>query len=304
MKKIIIAGGTGFLGTIITDFYTQKGYKIVILTRKNRINESNVQYVKWDAKTQGYWTTKLEGAEMLINLNGKSVDCRYNDKNKELIYDTRIQSTWTLQKAMEQLKNPPKLWINASSATIYRHSLDQPMTEQKGELGIGFSVDVVKKWESAFFENELPKTRKVALRIAIVLGKNGGALQPLLGLSKIGMGGKQGKGNQMFSWIHEIDFVNIVDFVKQNENLEGIINVSSPHPLSNKSVMQKIRKAIGRPFGIPMPKWLLEIGARIIKTETELIVKSRYVLPERLLQQHYKFKFSDFDTAIEHLVGE
>ncbi|MEQ8808864.1 MAG: TIGR01777 family oxidoreductase, partial [Imperialibacter sp.] len=233
------------------------------------------------------------------NLNGKSVDCRYNEKNKQLIYDTRIEATDVLGQALRQLKNPPRVWINAASATIYRHALDRDMDEETGEIGHGFSVDVCRKWEQTFFGAEAPGTRKVALRTAIVLGREGGALQPLKNLAKIGFGGPQGKGNQYFSWLHENDFARIVDYVIENDSLSGVYNAAAPHPLTNREVMKALRKAANRPVGLPMPEWLLHFGAWLINTETELILKSRRVVPGRLLESGFKFQHSTIEEALE-----
>ncbi|WP_111669782.1 TIGR01777 family oxidoreductase [Algoriphagus litoralis] len=300
MKNIVLAGGTGFLGQCIIDHHKSDS-KISVLTRGATRNVNNVHYLNWDGKTLGNWSTALENADVLINLNGKSVDCRYTQKNMDLIYSTRLDSTEVLGKAIQQCKIPPKLWINSSSATIYRHSLDKSMDEETGEFGTGFSVDVCKKWEDVFNSFHLQDTRKVAIRTGIVLGKNGGALSPLKTLAQLGLGGKQGKGNQFFSWLHEKDFLNILDFVMQNEKIHGAINVSSPNPIPNEEFMMKLRKVYKVRLGIPMPRWLLEIGAVIIRTETELVLKSRKVIPKRLLDEGYKFQFPRIDESLVDL---
>ena len=302
MKKIIIAGGTGFLGECLSSFYLTKGFQVIILTRKQQADKAPLFYHKWDGKSIGDWAETLENAEALINLTGKSVDCRYNERNKQLIYDSRLDATRILGLAVAACRIPPKVWINAASATIYRHSLDKPMDEETGEVGTGFSVDVCKKWEAAFNEQKVPQTRKIILRISIVLGYEKGALQPLKNLAKLGMGGKQGPGNQYFSWIHERDFVNIIDFVIQNREMEGVYNVAAPHPVSNSQLMDHIRSILKIPFSIPMPSWLLRIGAVLIKTETELILKSRYVVPQKLLQKNYTFEFPTIEKALNDLL--
>ncbi|MCB0493087.1 MAG: TIGR01777 family oxidoreductase [Cyclobacteriaceae bacterium] len=299
MKKIILAGGSGFLGKCIIDHY--RDAQIVVLTRGKSNTRENVQYVNWDGKTLGAWAEQFEEAEVLINLNGKSVDCRYTEANKKLIYSTRLESTEVLGKAIQQCENPPKLWINSSSATIYRHALDRPMDEVNGEIGTGFSVDVCQQWEKTFNSIETGSTRKVAIRTAIVLGKNRGALKPLKNLARLGVGGKQGPGNQYFSWIHEQDFVNIIDFIIKHEELNGEINVSSPNPVTNEHIMQALRKAVNVPLGIPMPSWLLEFGAILIGTETELVLKSRRVVPKRLLDAGFKFKYLEIENALTDL---
>ena len=302
MKKIVIAGGSGYLGQCLSNYFTNQGYHIVILTRTHQLDKVSVHYEKWDAKHLGAWTHQLEGAEALINLTGKSVDCRYTERNKQLIYDSRLCATHVLGEAIRKLKQPPKLWVNAASATIYRNALDREMDEDTGDIGSGFSVDVCKKWEQAFGEEETPDTRKVALRIAIVLGKNGGALQPLKQLTKVGFGGKQGKGNQYFSWLHEEDFCRMIQFLIGNKELKGVYNAAAPNPIPNKGVMKMLRNELGIPFGLPMPEWLLTIGARIIQTETELILKSRRVVPKRLLEAGFQFKHPGLKGALNDIL--
>jgi uncharacterized protein (TIGR01777 family) len=300
MKKVILAGGSGFLGKCIIDHY-RSNTRIIVLTRGEPRTSENVQYVQWDCKTLGTWAEIFEGTDVLINLNGKSVNCRYTEQNKKLIYSTRLVTTEVLGKVIQQCANPPKLWINSSSATIYRHALDRPMDEETGDIGTGFSVDVCQQWEKTFKSIQTVSTRKVAIRTAIVLGKGGGALTPLKNLAKLGVGGKQGPGNQYFSWIHEQDFVNIIDFISGHDELNGELNVSNPNPITNEHIMRALRKAVGVPFGIPMPTWVLEFGAMLIGTETELVLKSRRVVPKRLLDAGYKFQFTTIEDALTDL---
>lgn len=227
--KIVIAGGSGFIGQNLNQYFNRKGYMVKTLSRK----PNNKSEVLWDGKTLGYWVSELDGADVLINLAGKSVDCRYNEKNKTEIHDSRVDSTRILQLAMNSVKNPPKIWINSSTATIYEHSLKEPNDEINGKIGHGFSVNVAKAWEKEFFSQSDEQTRKVALRSSIVLGKQGGALQPFIGLAKFGLGGKQGNGLQMVSWIHTEDFSRAVEFIIEHKNIEGCINITSPNPLRN-----------------------------------------------------------------------
>lgn len=304
MKKIIIAGGTGFLGKMLSEHFANHNYEVVVLSRSDRTSAGNISYVKWDGEHLADWKSELEGAKALINLCGKSVDCRYTASNKKSIYDTRLNSTKVLGKAINTCAKPPEVWVNSSSATIYRHAEDRDMDEETGEIGTGFSVDVCQKWESAFFDAITPKTRKAALRIAIVLGKNGGALQPLKSLAKIGFGGRQGSGDQYFSWIHEKDFINAVNFILENEESSGVYNLAAPNPVKNIQFMSVLRKALKIPFGIPMPKWMLEMGALIIRTETELILKSRRVVPKKLMEEGYTFQFPHLETALSNLVAK
>ena len=292
--KIIIAAGTGFLGRNLENYFLDKNYEVKILTR----NPKRKNEIFWDAKTIGIWKDELEHADVLINLAGKSVDCRYNDKNRKEIYNSRIDSTRVLQKAIDKCQNLPKIWLNASSATIYVHSETHLNTEKNGIIGDDFSMNICKSWEKEFFKTENQSIRKVALRTSIVLGKNGGAFPKFKQISKLGLGGKQGRGNQLMSWIHIDDFCEAVNFIIENENLEGAINITAPKPLSNEDMMGQIRKKIKVSFGIPSPVWLLELASVFIKTETELMLKSRNVYPEILLENGFKFQFNDFHQAL------
>ena len=301
MNKLIIAAGTGFLGQVLIHHFKDKFDEIVILTRGKSKTIDGIKYVNWNAKNFSGWENELENATVLINLAGKSVDCRYTKENKKEILWSRIQSTKILNKAVLNCANPPKHWLNSSTSTIYRFSLDKQMDEVNGEIGNDFSINVALSWEKAFFKIETPNTLKTALRTSIVLGKNGGAFIPLKTLAKIGFGGKQGNGNQFVSWIHEEDFANAVDFIIQKE-MTGIVNVVSPQPVRNADFMQKLRKAVGFPFGIPLNTFLLEIGSFIIRTQPELVLKSRNVIPKRLLDNGFKFKFEDIDEAFKDLI--
>lgn len=296
--KIIIAGGTGFLGENLETYFTKKANQVYILTRKpQRENE-----IYWDAKTIGDWKNILEKADVLINLTGKSVDCRYHDKNKQEIYSSRIESTRILQEAIDLCTEKPKIWLNASSATIYVHSEKHLNTEEDGVIGDDFSMNICKSWEEEFFKGKNEETRKVALRTSIVLGNNGGAFPKLKMITKLGLGGKQGRGNQMVSWIHIDDFCNAVDWIIQNENINGAINITAPAPISNKMMMNELRKQYKVPFGLNAPVWQLEIASIFMKTETELLLKSRNVYPEKLVESGFRFSFPTFNEAILNLL--
>ncbi|MFC4163331.1 TIGR01777 family oxidoreductase [Epilithonimonas zeae] len=295
--KIIIAAGTGFLGRNLEKYYLNKNYEVKILTR----NPKRKNEIFWDAKTIGTWKNELEYADVLINLTGKSVDCRYNEKNKKEIYDSRINSTRVLQKAIDESQNPPKIWLNASSATIYVHSEIHLNTESNGIIGDDFSMNICKSWEKEFFKLKNPNIRKVALRTSIVLGKNGGAFPKFKQITNLGLGGKQGRGNQLMSWIHIDDFCEAVNFIIENENLKGAINITAPKPLTNEEMMKRLRDKFKFPFGISSPVWLLEIASIFIRTETELMLKSRNVYPEILLQNDFKFRYDTFEKALEKL---
>lgn len=299
MRTIVIAGGTGFLGVALTDFFEKKGDKVTILTRSPKA----ANHQQWDAKTLGPWTDRLEGSDILINLTGKSVDCRYTDINRDTITRSRVDSTRILQQAIEGLKKPPQVWLNASSATIYMHAENTLMTESKGIVGDDFSMNVCKQWERAFFAQNLPKTRKLALRTSIVMGNDGGAFPRLKTITKLGLGGTMGRGQQQMSWIHIDDFCRAVEFVIGQNDLNGKVNVTAPNPMRNRDFMALMRKLMKAPFGMKQPKALLEIGAALIGTETELLLKSRNVYPERLLRHGFSFKYEHFEDAGKALIG-
>jgi uncharacterized protein (TIGR01777 family) len=294
-KKIVIAGGTGFVGQYLFKKFEDSGYGVFIISRQSG-------HINWN--NAGAITETLENSEMLINLAGRSVDCRYSKKNKKEIYESRIETTKTLGEAILKCKNPPELWMNSSTATIYRHAEDRPMTEDGGEIGSGFSVDVATNWEKTFFGFKLPNTRQVALRMAIVLGRDGGVISPLKNLVRFGLGGKQGKGNQMFSWIHIEDLFTVIIYLQQHKELSGIFNTSSPNPVNNLTLMQLLREKMKVKIGLPSPAWFLKTGAVIINTETELILKSRWVIPERLLQSGFEFRYLKIEDALINILGE
>ncbi|MBP4139326.1 TIGR01777 family oxidoreductase [Flavobacterium geliluteum] len=303
MKKLIIAAGTGFLGQVLVDHFKNKFEEIVILTRGNSKTIDGIRYVNWDGRTFSGWENELENAAVLINLAGKSVDCRYTKENKKEILLSRIESTKILNQAVLKCQNPPKHWLNSSTSTIYRFSLDKQMDEVDGETGNDFSMNVALSWEKAFFKTETPNTLKTALRTSIVLGKKGGAFVPLKTLAKLGFGGKQGKGNQFISWIHQDDFANAIDLIIEKE-LTGVINIVSPQPIRNSEFMKQLRTAVGAPFGIPISTFLLKMGSFIIRTETELVLKSRNVIPKRLLENGFKFKYENADAAFKNILNK
>lgn len=302
MKKLVIAAGTGFLGQALIAYFKDKVQEIIILTRKPLPNKDNIRYVYWDAKTLGSWQAELNNADALINLTGKSVNCRYTITNKNEILNSRIDSTAVLDKAVAQCANPPKHWINASTATIYRHSEDLQMDENNGEIGTDFSMNVAKMWERIFFGTDTLGTLKTAIRTSIVLGNTGGAFPIMKSLAKAGLGGKQGNGRQYISWVYELDFARAVEFIL-TEKLTGPVNVTAPNPIKNTSFMSALRNAVNMPIGIPQPEWLMKIGAKVIGTETELVLKSRNVVPVRLLKSGFEFKFDHAENAIKALAN-
>ncbi len=302
--KIILAGGNGYLGGVLAKHFSSMANEVIILARKPQAETGNIKTMLWDGKTIGEWVYSLQEADLLVNLCGKNVNCRYTEKNKKEIFDSRLIPTRLLGKAIKEMENPPKLWFNITSATIYRHAEDRPQDEFTGEIGNGFSIEVCKAWEKSFFENETPHTRKIALRMGIVLGLKDGAFPRLLNLVKLGMGGKQGNGEQYMSWIHEEDAARSIEWLLNHPEIEGVVNCTAPEAIKNHVFMHSIRKAFGRSFGLPAPAWLLAIGAKIIGTETELILKSRWVKPVVLLDSGFEFKYGKIDEAMRALSGE
>ncbi len=295
MKKIVLAGGTGFVGQYLEQKFTDQGYQVVIISRQpGHLNWSNHTGI----------VNALEGAEMVVNLAGKSVNCRYTEANKREIFDSRMETTEALGTAILACDNPPPLWINSSTSTIYRHAEDRPMTEANGEFGSGFSVEVGKAWEQAFFSFKLPNTRQAALRLSIVLGKDGGVMTPYENMVRFGLGGKQGNGRQMFSWIHLEDVYRIILFIRDHETISGVLNTTSPEPVTNRDLMKQLRLTMDRKIGLPATKWMLNMGAVVIGTEPELILKSRWILPERLQQAGFKFTYPTLDKALENILHD
>ena len=309
--RIVIAGGTGHLGTTLAEHFQSKEHSITVLSRSTY--PSSWPIILWDGETLGDWVSQLEGADVLINLAGRSVNCRYTPANRASIMNSRVRSTRVLGEAIARLANPPRLWMNSSTATIYRHSLDRPMDEDTGEFGghesgapetWRFSIEVARNWEDAFFSAVTPRTRKIALRSAVVMSpQSGGAFDILLRLVRFGLGGPVGSGDQYISWIHEVDFARAVEHFISNEKMEGAFNVASPNPLPNRAFMRELRRAYGMKIGLPAPEWLLEIGTQLLQTESELVLKSRRVVPGRLLRSGFQFEFPEWPIAAADLVS-
>ncbi len=300
-EKIIIAGGSGFIGQELANYFKNK-FHVIVLTRGNSKTENGITFINWDAKNLANWAVELEDAEALINLTGKSVDCRYNEANKAEIYASRLDSTAILGEAIKQCKQKPKVWMNAASGTIYRNEYEKPNTETDGIIGEGFSVDVCQKWEQLFYSFSFNEVRQINLRIAIVLQKDKSVMVPFKNLAKFGLGGKAGSGKQMFSWIHIADFCSAIDYFINNNNCAGTYNLAAPNAVTNDYFMQQVREKLNVPIGINQPKWVLEIGAWLISTETELLLKSRWVYPERLIKEGFEFKFITIEESMENLI--
>jgi uncharacterized protein len=288
--KIVIPGGSGQVGRILARHFVAAGHAVTVLTRNPKTAPWRMFY--WDGATAGEWIGEIEQSDVCINLAGRSVNCRYHAANRRIIYESRIHTTELLNRTIASLAHPPRVWINASTATIYRHSLDRAMDEA-GELGgnepgapdtWNFSIDVAKGWEQAFYSTPTPRTRKIAIRSAMTMSPDrGGVFDVLLGFVRRGLGGAEGSGNQFISWIHEADFARAIDLLIAREEFDGVVNVASPNPLPNREFLRALREAWGVRFGLPMPASLIEIGTFLMRTESELVLKSRRVVPGRLL---------------------
>jgi uncharacterized protein (TIGR01777 family) len=304
-RRIVIAGASGFMGTRFAELFRADGDEVVTIGRRAGANASDAVWGDERAIAE-----LVDGSHLVLNLAGKSVNCRYNAKNKAEIFRSRLETTAELGRAVQAVATPPSVWMNASTATIYRDARDRPMTEADGELGEGFSVDVATSWERVFFEHAREGVRQVALRTAITLG-DGSALTPLAWLTRLGLGGSQrgryhgagtGKGDQHFSWVHLDDVYRAIRFLEVTP-LEGAVNVTSPNPSTNREVMATLRRVFDVPFGMPLQRWMLEIGSIGIRTETELILKSRWVLPARLLEAGFVFEFPELEPALRDILN-
>lgn len=311
----VIAGGSGFIGSAVARAFAEEGFALRTIGRRAPARWSDAAAVR----------AAVEGADVVVNFAGRSVNCRYTDRNRRDILDSRVATTRLLREAIASAQRPPRVWLNASTATIYRHAMDRPNTESDGEIGSGFSVDVAASWERELFGGALPQTRRVALRMAIVLG-DGPAARMLLTLARCGLGGTQfdgwcpphrryrgigdrpsgddrapryrTAGRQRFSWVHIDDVVSAIRFIRDEERLSGPINIVSPHPSDNRTLMRTLREVVGAPLGIPTRRWMLELGMWALRSEPELILKSRWVLPETLTAAGFAFAHPDLRAAL------
>lgn len=309
--RIVLPGGTGQIGHILARHFHEQGHDVTVISRHPKPAEWHT--VVWDANTLGDWADSFDGADLVINLAGHTVNCRYNETNRRTIKNSRIFATHLVGQAIARSPRPPRTWMNASTATIYRHALDRPMDELTGELGGNepnapgkwqFSVEVATGWERSFFAAETPRTRKVALRSAMVMSPDrGGVFDTLLSLVRWGLGGPAGRGRQYVSWIHDIDFIRAIEFLIEHENLSGPINIASPNPIPNREFMCCLRHSWCTSYiGLPAPRWALAIGAIMMRTETELVLKSRRVVPGILLESGFDFHFPNWRGACSDLV--
>jgi len=308
--KVVIPGGSGQVGRVLARAFHQRGDEVVVLSR-TQTDAPPWRVMKWNGETLGDWASEIEGADTVINLAGQSVNCRYTAENRRILIDSRVKSTRVVGQAIAQANNAPRVWLQASTATLYAHRYDAPNDEATGVIGGSepnapdtwrFSIEVVKKWERELNAAATPNTRKVLMRSAIVMTPDGGGpFDMLLRLVRFGLGGRFGDGKEYVSWIHDQDFVRTVDWLIQHEELEGPVNLAAPNPLPNSEFMQTLRKAWGILFGLPATEWMLELGAFVLRSETELMLKSRRVIPTRLLQSGFTFEFPTWTEAANDL---
>ena len=304
--KIVLAGGSGFLGRALAGRFVEAGMEVIVLGRGTGLPNDfpEARFVAWDAKSRGSWESELDGAGALINLCGRSVDCRYNEGNRRLIINSRVQATKVLGDACSASTNPPKAWLNAGTATIYEDRRgDLPSHDEESDnLGHGFSVGVAKAWEKAFFKENHPGIRKIAMRITIVFGQAGGAFPVMRRFAKLGLGGSQGPGSQWMSWLHLDDWVGIMEWLLENEQISGVVNLAAPNPTTNACFMREMRRRYAPlGLGMPAPSFAVHIGSFFLRTAPELVLKSRKVVSRVLADGGYSFKYPAIEEALDDL---
>jgi uncharacterized protein (TIGR01777 family) len=309
--KVVLAGGTGQIGAMLARHFASRGDEVVVVSRSGA-RPPDGRVASWDGKSLGPWAAEIDGADLVINLAGRSVNCRYTDSNLRDILASRIDSTRVVGEAIGKAARPPRVWLQASAATIFAHGHDVAHGESSGRIGgdepgvpsyWAKMVDVARQWECALADAETKTTRKVALRTSIVMSPDrGGAFDVLLGLVRKGLGGSAGDGRQYVSWIIDKDFVRVVDWLIQRTELEGAVNVTAPTPLPTRELMRALRQAWGAPMGLPAAKWMVSVGAFLLRTDPELVLKSRRVVPERLEAAGFRFEFPEWPAAAKDLV--
>lgn len=304
--RVVIPGGSGQVGGILARALTAAGHDVVILSREAR------GLAAWDGRTLGPWASVIDGAGAVVNLAGRSVNCRYTRANLEAMLASRVDSTRVVGEAVARAARPPRVWLQMSTATIYAHTFGSAHDESTGVIGGGEpgvpaywsrSVEIAKAWEHEQWDAKTPSTRKVVMRSAMVMSPDrAGIFDVLLALTRRGLGGPAAGGQQYVSWIHERDFVRAVELLLEREDLSGVFNLASPNPLPQRELMSELRRASGARVGLPATRWMLEIGALFLRTDTELLLKSRRVVPGRLLASGFAFQFPEWRAAVEDLV--
>ncbi len=300
-KQQLLIAGSGFLSGYTANGFEQRNWKVRILTRRPERHTGAGVAVPWDAASRGDWETALQEADVLINFCGRSVNCRYHAENRRMIRESRVAPTRILGRAMADASRPPRVWINAASATVYRHAEDRGMDEVSGEPGTGFSVDVCRAWEDEALRWRTSATRQVLLRTSMVLGHGSNSIYPTLArLASLGLAGPMGPGSQFISWIHVDDFCRALEFLADG-SLAGPVNITSPEPVTNRYFMRTLRDTLGIRLGLPASRWMLECGAMLMRTETELILKSRRIVPRRLAEADFTWRHPTLPEALKQL---
>ncbi len=307
--KMVLAGGSGQLGNILARAFRADGHEVIVLTRNPPSTEPTT--LSWDGGSVGLWATALDGADAVINLAGRSVNCRYTRSNLAEMMASRIDSTRAIGEAIARAGRPPRVWLQMSTATLYAHRFDAPNDEAFGLIGgtepdvpryWDRSIEIAQAWERTLDEAVTPATRKVALRAAMVMSPDkGGVFDTLATLARRGLGGRAGNGRQFVSWIHEYDFVSAIRFLLTHDDLTGPVNLCAPEPLPNIEFQRILRRELGVRLGLPSPRWALEVGAWFLRTDTELILKSRRVVPRRLAEAGFTFAFPSWTAAAQDL---
>ena len=311
--KIVIPGGSGQVGSILARHYSAAGHDVVVISR-SRVRSDHARWVDWDGATLGAWAGELDGADAVINLAGRSVNSRYTDANRRAIMESRVASTRVVGEAIAACTTPPPVWLQASTATIYAHTYGAPNDERTGVIGGDepgvpdtwrFSIDVAKAWERTLDEAATPSTRKVAMRAAMIMSSDrGGVFDTLLGLVRRGLGGSVAGGRQYVSWVHDEDFARAVTWLIEHDELAGAVNIAAPNPVPYAEFMRALREAWGMRIGLPATRWMLEIGTFFMRTESELVLKSRRVVPGRLLEAGFKFEHREWPEAARDLCAQ
>lgn len=306
--KIVIPGGTGQVGTVLKRALSAAGHDVVVLSRR----PAHQDEVHWDGATPGPWVEEIDGSDVVVNLAGRSVSCRYTPANLRDMMDSRVDSARVVGEAIAKAARPPRVWLQMSTATVYAHRFDAPNDEATGVIGgaepdtpgyWAYSVDIAKAWEREQEAADTPDTRKVALRAAMVMSPDrGGVFDVLLRLARLGLGGPVAGGAQYVSWIHDQDFVRAVEFLVARDDIAGPVNLAAPAPLPQRAFMRVLRTAWGMPVGLPATRWMAEAGAFVLRSDTELLLKSRRVVPGRLLEAGFDFEHPGWREAADDLV--
>ncbi|MGD9648790.1 MAG: TIGR01777 family oxidoreductase [Pirellulales bacterium] len=309
-RKLILPGGNGFLGRLLAPWFAERGWEVVVLSRRGERVAGAARTVLWDGANLDDWRQEVDGAAAVVNLAGRSVNCRYHERNRREIMASRVRSTQLLGEAIAACQHPPRVWLNSSTATIYKHSYEWAMTESRGEIAgtpaakDEFSVRVAQAWEEALSAADTPHTRKVAMRLGMVFGlEQGTVFQVLRRLTRARLGGPMAGGRQYVSWIHEVDFCRAVEWLVAHDELVGPVNVVAPVPRTNRELMAQFRRICRVRVGLPATSWMLEVGSALLRTETELVIKSRRGVPKRLLDAGFEFRYPELGPALDELAA-